>query len=158
MMSQMLVNILFWFFFLPFKLYFLWVNYKGRFKYGLWERSPFWRKLDKRIGVFSLVFDFLLSIATIIALSALIVLAFSLAPEIALSFVLFGAIGWTSVNMAFDKINVDAFEKNCLQCKHKKDCSNFHHEKCISEPIKQLSKSAILYEEKPSKEKKGPAG
>ena len=153
-MSQVLVGILFLFFFLPFKLKFLWVNYKGRFRYGLWEQSSLWRKLDKRIRVFSLVFDFVLSIIIIIVLSALIVLAFTIPTETALLFVLFGAIGWTSVNMAVDQMNVRGFEKSCLQCKHKKDCLIFHREKCTREPIRQLSKSAVLYEEKLGKEKK----
>lgn len=148
MMSQALAGILFWFFFLPFKLYFLWVNYKGRFRYELWEHSPFWRKLDKRIGVLSLVLDFVASLVIIVVLSAFIVVLFEAPPETALSFVLFGAIGWTFVNMAVDHINVSKFEKNCLQCQHKKECMNFHNEKCISEPIKQLSKSAVAYEEK----------
>jgi hypothetical protein len=124
-MVDMHVGILFCFFFIPFKLYFLWVNYKGRFTYRLWESSSFWRTLDKKIGVFSLVLDFVLS--------ALIVLIFAVPTKIALAFVLFGAIGWTSVNMAVDKINVERFEKNCLQCKYKQECMDFHHEKCSSE-------------------------
>ena len=148
MMSQVLAGILFWFFFLPFKLFFLWVNYKGRFRYGLWEHSSFWRRLDKRIGVFSLVVDFLLTFMIIVVLSSLVVLLFGVPVETGLSFVLFGAIGWTSVNMAVDHINVSKFEKNCLLCKHKKDCMIFHNERCISEPIKQLSRSAVLYEER----------
>lgn len=147
-MYQALAGILFWFFFLPFKLYFLWVNYKGRFRYGLWEHSSFWRRLDRKIGVFSLVFDFVASIVIILVLSALIVLMFSVTTETALSFVLFGAIGWTFVNMAVDDMNVSKFEKNCLRCQHKKECMNFHNERCISEPIKQLPKSAILHEKK----------
>ena len=150
-MYQALAGILFWFFFLPFKLYFLWVNYKGRFRYGLWEHSSFWRRLDRKIGVFSLVFDFVASLVIIIVLSAVIVSMFAVSAETALSFVLFGAIGWTFVNMAIDDINVSRFEKNCLRCQHRKECMSFHDERCISERIKQLSKSAILYEEKKEK-------
>ena len=151
MISQVFVGILFLFFFLPFKLYFLWINYKGRFRYGLWEHGWIWRKLDKWIGVWSIVIDFMGSIWIIMVLSAVLISLLDITTEVAMSLVLFGAIGWTFVNMAVDEISVKKFEKNCLQCQHKKECMNFHKEKCISEPIKQLSKSAILYEEKLSK-------
>lgn len=145
-MVDALVAILFWFFFIPFRLYFLWVNYKGRFRYRLWENSPLWRALDKKAGVFSLFLDFVLSIAIVAVLSALIVIVFGVPTEIATAFILFGGIGWTFVNMAFDKISVEKFEKNCLHCKYKEECMKFHHENCSIEAVKQLSKSAILYE------------
>lgn len=145
-MVDVLVGILFCFFFIPFRLYLLWVNYKGRFRYGLWESSSFWRTLDKKVGVFSLVLDFVLSIAIVLVLSAFIGLIFAVPTEIGLGFVLFGAIGWTFVNMAVDKMSVERFEKNCLHCKHKQECMKFHHENCSIEGVKQLSKSAILYE------------
>ena len=121
-------------------------NYKGRFRYGLWEHSPVWRTLDRKVGVFSLVVDFVLSIAIVLVLSAFIDLAFDVGTESALAFVLFGAIGWTFVNMAMDKISVEGFEKNCLKCNHKEECMNFHHENCSIEAVKQRLKSAISYE------------
>jgi len=145
-MVDVLVGILFCFFFIPFRLYLLWVNYKGRFRYGLWESSSFWRTLDKKVGVFSLVLDFLLSIAIVLVLSALVVLIFAVPTEIGLGFVLFGAIGWTFVNMAVDKMSIERFEEKCLHCKHKQECMEFHRENCSIEGVKQLSKSAILYE------------
>lgn len=153
-MLDVLVGILFCFFFIPFRLYLLWVNYKGRFRYGLWESSSFWRTLDKKIGVFSLVLDFVFSISIVLVLSTFIVLIFDVPTEIALTFVLFGAIGWTFVNMAADKISVEGFEKNCLQCKHKEECMKFHHENCSIEAVKQRPKSAVLYE-KIRKQKEG---
>lgn len=122
------------------------VNYKGRFRYRLWENSPFWRILDKKVGIVSLVIDFVLSITVVLVLSAFIVLVFATSTEIALAFVLFGAIGWTFVNMDVDKMSVEKFEKNCLSCKHKQECMEFHYENCSSEAVKQLSRSAILYE------------
>jgi hypothetical protein len=145
-MVDVLVSMLFGFFFIPLRLYFLWVNYKGRFRYGLWESSPFWRTLDKKVGVFSLALDFVLSITIVLLLSAFISLTFAVPTEIALAFVLFGAIGWTIVNVGVDKISVERFEKNCLHCKHKQECMKFHHENCSIEGVKQLSRSAILYE------------
>ena len=148
MHTQMFVGILFWFFFLPFKLYLLWVNYKGRFRYGLWEHSSIWRKLDKKIGVFSLAVDFVLTIMILFVLSALISVLFAFPTEIALGFVLFGAIGGTFVNVAFDRLSVDVFEKNCLKCEHKKECLKFVDENCGIEPLKQRSRRAVLYKEK----------
>ena len=118
-MLDVFVGILFWFFFIPFRLYLFWVNYEGRFRYGLWENSPFWRTVDKKIGVFSLLVDFGLSLIVVIVLSAFIISTFQVSTEAALTFVLFGAIGWTFVNMAVDHINVERFEKSCLKCKRK---------------------------------------
>jgi hypothetical protein len=144
-MLDLLVGILFCFFFLPSRLYLLWFNYKGRFRYGLREHSSVWRALDEKLGVFSLVVDFVLSIAIVLALSAFINLVFDVCIEIALAFVLFGAIGWTAVNMTVDKISVEGFEKNCLQCKYKEECMRFHQDNCSIEAAKQRPKSAILY-------------
>ena len=154
MMSQVLPSILFWFFFLPFRLYLLWINYKGRFRYNLWERSPLWRTLDEKVGVFSLVLDFIFSLVIVFVFSSLIISGAKVPTETAFSFVLFGATGWTFMNMAFDKISISRFEENCLQCKHKRECYDFHTKNCVSKPVTQLSKSAMLYAEKLNKGKK----
>jgi hypothetical protein len=150
-MLDILATILFWVLFIPFKLYFLWVNYKGRFRYGLWENSPFWRTLDRKIGVWSLFLDFVLSLAVVGVLSIFVISVFQATTETAVTFVLFGAVGWTSVNMAVDKINVEAFEKSCLKCRYKEECMKFHCENCNNEGVKKLSKSTILYEKRKQK-------
>lgn len=107
-----------------------------------------------KIGVFSLVVDFALSLLAILVLSSLLISVVKVQQELALSLVLFGAIGFTSVIMAVDKIQVQRFEDNCLQCKHKRECHRFHTENCVSKPVTQLSRSAMLYDEKLNEGKK----
>jgi hypothetical protein len=145
---EALAGILFLFFFVPSRLYLIWVNYKARFRYGLWEHSPLWRKLDKKIGVFTFVIDFAFSILVVLVLSALIASLFRINPETALSLVLSGAVGLTFTNAAFDRISVNAFEKICLNCNNKEKCMNFHNENCALQPAKQRSASAFNYRKK----------
>ena len=145
MITWSFVGVLFWFLFIPFKAYFLWVNYKARFRYGLREHSPFWRRLDQKIGIGSIVVDFVLSMLVIVSLSAVLTLLLDISEEIALSLVLFGAIGWTFVNMAADKISVEKFEQNCLLCKNKERCMRFLEQNCTVEAFKRRARSAVRY-------------
>lgn len=139
------VGVLFWVFFIPSRIYFLWVNYKARFRYALREHSLYWRRLDQVIGKGSILIDFILSILVVFLLATVLTLMLDVSGEISMSIVLFGAIGWTFVNLAADKISLDSFEQNCLSCKHKEECVKFREQKCSIESLKQRARSAVRY-------------
>jgi len=142
MITWVFVGILFYFFFLPLKIRLLWDNYKARFRYGLHEHSPFWRKLDQKIGRGSIVVDFLLSLLAIFLVSFFLALLLDITAETAFSLVLFGAIGLTLVNMHMDKIAVETYEQNCLLCNHKEECMSFLEQNCKIEGLKKRVRSA----------------
>jgi hypothetical protein len=142
MITWSFVGVLFWIFFIPSRAYLLWINYKARFRYGLREHSPFWRKLDQTIGVGSILVDFVVSILVVFVLSAVLILLLDISAEVSMTTVLFGGISWTFVNLATDKISIDSFEKKCLRCRHKKECVKFLEQNCSIESLKQRAKSA----------------
>ena len=147
MITWSFVGVLFWIFFIPSKAYFLWINYKARFRYGLREHSPFWRKLDQMIGIRSILVDFVLSILVIFLLAAVLALLLDISGEISMTIVLFGAIGWTFVNLAADKISLDSFQQKCLPCKHREECMEFLEQNCSIETLKQRARSAARLDE-----------
>jgi len=80
------------------------------------------------IGKGSILIDFLLSILVVFLLATVLTLMLDVSGEISMSIVLFGAIGWTFVNLAADKISLDSFEQNCS-----------------IESLKQRARSAVRY-------------
>lgn len=148
-MVEGVVSILFLFLFVPLRFYTLWVNYKGRFRYKLYTRNFLGAKLDKRIGVFSLLLEFIFSLFAVIVISAFVVQILSASPEIGLFSILLGAISWTLVDLNSKHLVIKRFEKNCIPCRHKNTCLSFHHDNCTYESINRHSKSATLYEKNP---------
>ena len=135
MITWSFVGILALVFFIPFRARLLWDNYKGRFRYGLREHSSYWRRLDGLFGAGSLLFDIGISILVIVALSYMLFWLFAISLETSSSIVFSGSIGWTFVNMAYDKISVDRFERNCLTCENTEECMRFHELHCKDEAM-----------------------
>ena len=95
------------------EVYLLWINYKGRFRYKLLEKSRLWSWLDSKVGWLSLPISFVLSLILILFLSALLEFIFSLSVEVAVASIVSGFLGMTLTNVSFDKWSVESFEKYC---------------------------------------------
>ena len=124
------------------EVYLMWINYKGRFRYGLLEGNPLGRWLQAKIGVFSLFVSFLLNFLLILFFSALVQFVFRISAELALASIISLFSGITLSNASFDKFSVESFEKHCLKCDNKKECHHFLSEKCSMKYLKHRVKMA----------------
>lgn len=124
------------------EVYLMWINYKGRFRYRLLEKNPLERWLQAKIGVFSLFVSFLLNFLLILFFSALVQFVFDISAELALASIISLFSGITFSNASFDKFSVESFEKYCLKCKNKMECSAFLNEKCSMKYLKHTVKMA----------------
>jgi len=132
-----------WWGWIIFECYLLWLNYRGRFRYALLEWNPWKRWLQAKIGVFSLFFSFLVDFLLILFLSALVQFVFSISAELAVGSIVSLFFGMTLSNAFFDKFSVEAFEKHCLKCDNKRECSAFLNEKCSMKYLKHRVKMAV---------------
>lgn len=137
-----------------FEAYLQWINYKGRFRYRLLEGTKLWRWLQSKVGLLSLPISFMFTFGLIVFLSLLIEFIFNISNEVAVASVVSFFLGVTLTNAMFDKNSVEAFEKYCLRCPHKRECNDFLDKNCMMKYIKHRIKMAVLLEEKASTFKK----
>jgi len=130
------------------ELYLHWINYKGRFRYGLLEASEKKRQLQSRVGLFVLPISSAVRFVVVLFLSVIFKVIFNLSNELALALGFSGLVGMVLLDISLDKRSVDSFEKYCLQCEHKEDCNNFLAKKCKMEFLQHRVKMAVLLEEK----------
>lgn len=123
--------------------YLQWINYKGRFRYGLLEGNKWQRSLQNRIGVLSLAVSVLFKFGLILLLPALVVAIFKLSIDVASISVVSIFLGLTLTNASFDKFSVEAFEKHCKRCNHKRECNGFLDKNCTMEFVKHRVKMAV---------------
>lgn len=120
------------------------VNYKGRFKYGMYEQTSIWRRFDKQRGIIRYLYfpvsffytvvivPFLLTILGAIALGILQGLFNFLIPlELVLSSLFGVVIGVLLFNQFKDKFSVRCFETCYRTCGHNRECATFRAEACI---------------------------
>lgn len=120
------------------------VNYKGRFKYGMYEQTSIWRRFDKKRGIVRYLYfpvsfiytvvivPFLLTILGAIAFGILHGLFNFLIPfELVLSSLFGVVIGVLLFNQFKDKFSVRCFETCYRTCKHNRECATFRAEACI---------------------------
>jgi len=128
-----------------FELYLLWVNYKGRFKYGLAEANPLQRWIQEKIGVMALAVTLLFAFGIIWFAPFVISLLFNISHAVAFSSIASGMFGFRVVNVIVDRSTVGDFEKHCLKCGNKEECAKFLSEKCSKEYLKHTVKMAVEY-------------
>lgn len=134
----------------------MWINYKGRFRFGLLEGTRWKHWLQAKIGVLSLVVSFLVDFLLILFLSASVQAIFSIPAELAVGSIVSLFFGMTLSNAFFDKFSVEAFEKYCLECNNKRECSAFLNEKCLMKYLKHRVERAVqLNNENENSKKKG---
>jgi len=129
-----------------FEIYLLWLNYKGRFRYKLKEAYSVQRWLQERIGVIILTVTLMGAFVIIWLAPYGIVLLFNISYVVAFPSVVSGMLGLRFLNVYVDRLSVDEFEKCCLKCEHKEECSKFLNEKCSREYLKHGVRMAIEYE------------
>jgi len=134
-----------WFAFIVFLL---WVNYKARFRYKMWEGNPIQRWIQKRIGVMALCVTLLIGLVEIWLAPYGIAWALNIPYGFAFVSVVSGLLGLAFFNSFADTLSVRAFEKNCLKCENKKDCSKFLNEKCSLEFLRHNIRMAVEYDRK----------
>jgi len=132
------------------------VNYKGRFKYGMYEQTSIWRRFDKKRGIVRYLYfpvsfiytvvivPFLLTILGTIALGILHGLFNFLIPlELVLSSLFGVLIGVLFFNQFKDKFAVRCFETCLRTCKDNRECATFRAKACVL-PYSQHNGEALL--------------
>lgn len=94
------------------------------------EGSKWQRSLQSKIGVLSLAVAALFKFALILLFPVLIAAIFRLSSDIAFISVVSALLGLTFTNASFDKYSVEAFEKHCKKCSHKRECINLLDKNC----------------------------
>jgi len=123
---------------------FLWVNYKGRFRYRLFEHNPIARRTDKALGKVSLLLHPLLVFVVFIFVVALGSSILGLSFKESTAIILSGIFGGIFMNAASDHISVSTLEKHCIKCPNTADCQAFHESKCSIEARRRWGKAAEL--------------
>jgi len=126
-----------------FEMYLQWINYEGRFRYGLLEANKWKRSLQNKVGVLSLATSSLFKFGLILLLSVLLMAIFNLSIEVALVSVVSGFLGFTLVNASMDKDSVEAFEKHCKRCNQKRQCDDFLNKNCTMGFLKHRVRMAV---------------
>lgn len=132
------------------------VNYKGRFKYRMYEQTSVWRWFDKQRGILAYLYfpasfiftviiaPILLALPGLVALEILVELFdFSIPVELMLSSVLGAIIGALLFNVWMDKFSLKCFKTCYLTCQHNQKCASFRSEVCIIPHVRHNSKALL---------------
>ena len=131
-----------------FEAYLLWINYKGRFRYKLLERSEKKRELQSKVGVLALPISSVIRLVPTLILSIILKFAFDLSFEVAFALGFSALVGLVVSNADFDKGSVEAFERYCSRCKNKRECNDFLNKNCQLTFLKHRVKMAISLDQK----------
>ena len=132
------------------------VNYKGRFKYGMYEQTSVWRWFDKQRRIIAYLYfpasfiftvviaPFVLAILGAIALQIPMELFnFSIPLELVLSSMFGVLIGVLSFDVWMDRFALRCFETCYRTCQHNRECASFRSETCIIPHVQHNSKALL---------------
>jgi len=120
----------------------LWLNYKGRFRYRLFEVTGIWRRTDEALDIVSLFLHPLSFLVMFITLRAILSPIAGLSVNESTAIILAFIFGDVLIDGRFDHDAVSNFEEHCLKCPNTKDCQAFNELKCSIVARKRWAEAA----------------